>query len=131
PEAVPIREPSDQLKQQVKDRDGNRCLACGETNARHLQIDHVAPAYSGEDNSLRNLQTLCRACNLLKKVRTINFTNHLTSLDQPPAWMVESAQPDPEDAADPEQWERFLRRSVNFFFGCAAVDSARIGRKGE
>ncbi len=39
------REPSEEIKAQVKFRDGYRCLCCGETKRRRLQIDHISPWY--------------------------------------------------------------------------------------
>ena len=68
PENPPEREPSDEVKRQVKERDGWQCLCCGESNPRRLQIDHVASWYSSGNNALDNLQTLCRSCNNLKGV---------------------------------------------------------------
>jgi hypothetical protein len=78
------REPSEQLKEQVKARDGNQCLCCGEDNKRFLQIDHVAPDYYGGASTLDNLQTLCKICNTDKMLNTINFRSHQTLLRQPP-----------------------------------------------
>lgn len=48
------------------------CAACGGADAGHLEIDHVMPETWFEkrrvpvDNSPRNLQVLCRACNNAK-----------------------------------------------------------------
>jgi ATP-dependent helicase IRC3 len=32
---------------------------------------------------------------------------------------------------EPEWWEMFVRRTINLFYRCAAVDSVEIGGKGE
>lgn len=37
---------------------------CGETN--DLTIDHIKPLSKGGDNSIGNLQILCRKCNASK-----------------------------------------------------------------
>lgn len=48
------------------------CAACGSCDAGHLEIDHVQPEfwYNARkipvDNTARNLQVLCRACNNAK-----------------------------------------------------------------
>ncbi|WP_082752765.1 HNH endonuclease [Janthinobacterium sp. B9-8] len=48
-------------KQEIHDRDGGRCLICGDQNA--LTLQHVWPYSSGGETSSRNLITLCEACN--------------------------------------------------------------------
>lgn len=40
-------------------RDGYACTECSGTE--HLECHHIAPLCKGGDNSLKNLQTLCRA----------------------------------------------------------------------
>ena len=74
--SVPPSEPSDEIKDQVKKRDGFCCLCCG--TKHQLEIDHINPKYHGGDHSLNNLQTLCRTCNKIKKLEAINFLNHQT-----------------------------------------------------
>ena len=52
-------------------RDGYRCVYCGQTlRAEELTVDHVEPQAKQGDNSLGNLVTACRACNLRKGGRT-------------------------------------------------------------
>ena len=75
-ESIPEREPSDAVKRQVKERDNWSCLCCGESNARRLQVDHVASWYSSGNNALDNLQTLCKGCNNLKGINEMNFRQH-------------------------------------------------------
>lgn len=48
----------------VFQRDGHQCLKCGAKD--HLSIDHVNPLACGGDNSITNLQTLCKSCNSSK-----------------------------------------------------------------
>ncbi|HQJ23431.1 MAG TPA: DEAD/DEAH box helicase family protein, partial [Rectinema sp.] len=40
----PDREPSEELKRQVLERDG-KCLCCGLKNRRQLEVDHIVPKY--------------------------------------------------------------------------------------
>lgn len=131
PEMIPDREPSEEVKHQVKERDGHRCLCCGETNRRLLHVDHVAPSYLGGNNSLANLQTLCRVCNGIKGINELNFRVHSnSSMTRQPAAFPELEPPALKAATDAEAWKKFLRRSFNFFYGCAAVSSVVIGGRG-
>jgi len=123
------REPSEEVKEQAKARDGYRCLCCGENGKRLLEIDHVAPSYYGGNSSLENLQTLCRTCNGIKGINTLNFHVHRSALLSPPSKL--SLLGSPRDAASRKEWEKCLRRSVNFFYGCSAVDSVKIGQRGK
>ncbi|MBK9713213.1 MAG: DEAD/DEAH box helicase family protein [Kouleothrix sp.] len=131
-EPMPYREPSQQVKDQVKGRDNYCCLSCGENMTRLLQIDHVAPSYLGGSNAPDNLQTLCRICNNHKGgINTINFRNHRTLLAGPPVGFPTFEMPWLANAGDPFEWEKYLRRSINFFYRCAAVDSITIRQRGQ
>lgn len=55
---------SDKARQQVYERDGWKCVACG--TADGLTVDHKWPRIRGGGNALENLQTLCRPCNSAK-----------------------------------------------------------------
>lgn len=48
-------------KQQIHDRDGNRCLLC--ESDKKLTLQHVWPFSAGGETSSRNLVTLCETCN--------------------------------------------------------------------
>ena len=131
PEPIPDREPSEEIKAQVKARDGYRCLCCGEDRKRTLQIDHVAPSYFGGNNSLDNLQTLCGLCNRIKGINTLNFRiHHNGSLTSSPSKFPNIALPFGEQAGDVMQWERFLRRGINMFYRSSAVNFVKIGKRG-
>lgn len=52
------------LKKACRERDGNLCVKCGYGTL--LEIDHIVELVDGGDNSLENLQTLCRSCHLEK-----------------------------------------------------------------
>ena len=124
------REPSQALKDQVKARDGYRCLCCGEDNRRVLQIDHVAPVFFGGSNTLDNLQTLCGVCNRHKDIQQINFRHNRTLLTTPPASWPTLPLPNTEQAKTAEDWGQFLQLAFNCFYRCAAVDFIHIGKRG-
>ncbi|WP_170320007.1 DEAD/DEAH box helicase family protein [Polyangium spumosum] len=128
-ETPSISEPDEQVKTEVKERDGYVCLACGAR--RSLQVDHIVSVYHGGSNEPGNLQTLCGLCNRMKGTTRIDFANHATQLQRALSAFPAAPTPRAADAANPEQWEKFLRRTINFFFQCAAVDSVEIAGRGD
>jgi hypothetical protein len=52
------------VRQTVWERDGGRCVQCGETF--ELQFDHVIPVALGGATTVENLQLLCARCNRAK-----------------------------------------------------------------
>ena len=126
----PDREPSDELKTQVKERDGG-CLCCGSINTRYLEVDHIIPKYFGGNNILDNLQTLCSRCNQLKGTKHINFRDCQTDLTMPPCSFPEFETPTGRKAGTPEAWGQFLCRVFNFFYQCSAVHALTIGKRGD
>lgn len=52
------------VREQIFNRDGHRCLKCG--SKEHLTLDHIVSVYLGGENTIGNLQTLCRSCNSAK-----------------------------------------------------------------
>ena len=52
------------LRNQVWERDGNKCVICGATEK--LSIDHIHPWSKGGKTEFDNLQTLCKSCNSKK-----------------------------------------------------------------
>ncbi|WP_438006425.1 DEAD/DEAH box helicase family protein [Sorangium sp. So ce321] len=127
--APPPNEVDEVTKAEVLARDGHACLACGTT--RNLNADHVVAVYVGGSNEVGNLQTLCRQCNILKAKQRISFRVARTALGQPAAALPDTRAPASADAANAEAWGRFLRRSINFFYQCAAVGDVAIGQKGD
>ena len=57
----------DALRLEVYQRDGHACLHCGAT--ARLSLDHIHPWSLGGEDTLENLQTLCRPCNSRKGAR--------------------------------------------------------------
>ncbi len=55
------------VKTAVWQRDGGRCVQCGEQT--YLEFDHVIPWSKGGASTVENLQVLCRRCNLTKSNR--------------------------------------------------------------
>jgi hypothetical protein len=117
------------LKTQIKSRDGNRCLCCG--NRKQLQVDHIRSFYSGGSNQLDNLQPLCRPCNQAKGIEGISFRVNKTPLSIAPGSLPKFKMLSGVDARSHEHWEWYLRRTVNLFYRCSAVESAEIGQKGD
>lgn len=128
-EVVPAAEPDDEVKEQVKRRDGYACVACGAT--RVPNVDHIVPVYRGGTHDMENLQTLCKGCNTRKGTRTLRFLSHHSPLRAPPKELESFDVPRPENAADRDHWERFLRKTINFSLCCGAVARVGIAGKGE
>ena len=127
PESLPEREATEEVKRQVRERDG-KCLCCGET--KNLQVDHINPYYFGGSNILDNLQTLCATCNQAKGTRTFNFRDPQSDRTIAPPSLPPFPMPQAEEAGAIGQWDKFLRRIVNFFYECGAVHEIHIAEKG-
>jgi 5-methylcytosine-specific restriction endonuclease McrA len=60
------------LRYDILNRDKNRCVKCGATGKEaQLEVDHIHPVSRGGNNDPKNLQTLCKRCNLGKGARVI------------------------------------------------------------
>lgn len=57
----------DDVKREVWDRDGGRCVRCAAND--YLEFDHIIPHARGGANTVGNVQLLCRRCNSLKADR--------------------------------------------------------------
>jgi 5-methylcytosine-specific restriction endonuclease McrA len=53
------------VRKAVYERDGGKCVRCGNTNA--LQYDHILPFSKGGASTVENLQLLCANCNSEKR----------------------------------------------------------------
>jgi len=121
-------EVDDATKAKVRRRDGGACLACETT--RVLEVDHIKAVYHGGPDDVENLQTLCKKCNVLKSTQNISFRGTRSPLTQPQATLPDPPPPRSDDAANPVAWERYLRRTINFFYQCSAVEQVAIGERG-
>jgi 5-methylcytosine-specific restriction endonuclease McrA len=129
PEAVPERETSEEIKRQVRKRDGNKCLCCGST--KKLQVDHIHAWHLGGSNLLDNLQTLCSKGNSAKKTRNINFRDPQTERKTPLSELQMIEMPSAvENLGNSAKWKEFIRRCINFFYECGAVQNITIGDRG-
>jgi hypothetical protein len=57
----------DDVKRDVWQRDGGRCVRCRASD--YLEFDHIIPHTKGGANTVNNVQILCRRCNLGKGAR--------------------------------------------------------------
>lgn len=57
---------SNELRQEIFERDGYTCVNCGSTEKELLEIDHIKPISKGGKTEPANLQTLCHDCNIRK-----------------------------------------------------------------
>lgn len=120
-EYPPPVEPTDEMKKEVLRRDNYMCLCCGARQpAAKLQVDHIVPKFHGGRHNLDNLQTLCKTCNELKAIRSFSFRNFATALNQPPHSLIGLDLPVIDLSA--EARDQYLRRIVNMFYQCAAVE---------
>lgn len=57
---------SNELRQEIFERDGYTCVICGSTEKESSEIDHIMPISKGGKTEPDNLQTLCHDCNIRK-----------------------------------------------------------------
>lgn len=57
---------SNELRQEIFERDGYTCVNCGSTERKSLEIDHIMSISKGGKTESDNLQTLCHDCNIRK-----------------------------------------------------------------
>ena len=60
-------------RRRVFDRDGWRCLCCGDN--KDLTLDHIDPF--GPPYAMSNLQTLCWPCNRSKSSRVRSYLHNM------------------------------------------------------
>ena len=59
------------VRGEVEQRDGRRCVYCGDESGP-FHLDHVKPVSRGGDASVENLVVACAACNLSKGSKTLH-----------------------------------------------------------
>ncbi len=126
--SVQDREPSEEIKEQVKQRDG-MCLCC--SWEKNLQVDHIASYYYSGNSQIENLQSLCVKCNRIKGTRTINFRVSKTSLTQPPKSCPDLKPPSGQEAGDLRRCVCHLWRWINLFYQCGAVHDIDWAARGD
>lgn len=120
-QTIPKTSPEQKTKEKVKKRDDYHCLCCGEDRKYLLEIDHINPKYFGGLDSDENLQTLCRYCNTAKGIKEIDFNLQKSLFTDSPQELPDLRTPYLENAGDINEWIRFVKRTINFFYGCRAV----------
>jgi hypothetical protein len=131
PECTRPREPSPKVQDQVKKRDGRRCLCCG--SGYRLQVDHIWSFRNGGSSELHNLQTLCKRCNGEKGTNELNFVRRVTGRQEPLPELPSHRIPRESRALDEKTiqgWVEFLRGCINKFYECGAVADVSIRVRG-
>lgn len=90
----PSRYIPDHVKQEVKDRDNDKCVACNSTE--NIEFDHKIPVSKGGESTVANLQLLCRSCNRKKRAR-------LSAATETPATQIRSTEGEREAETEKEK----------------------------
>lgn len=118
------RELTEDEKEQVKERDNYKCLACGIPKEKgiKLEVDHIFPFVLGGQTTIDNSQTLCNTCNSYKGTNKIDFRIYCANL--PIIKELEILEPKKND-----YWDTALSRIINFFYKCHAVREIELHTK--
>lgn len=119
----------DETKREVKKKYPS-CLCCGEESKKFLEVDHINPRYFGGDNSIDNLQTLCRYCNTTKNTLEIDFRTKVTPLTKAPE-TLRYFNPPRSHIEDDETWNKYIKRVFNMFYCASAVKIINMDSNGE
>ena len=60
-----------EVREEVFEIHGKICLCCG--SEKDITIDHIVPVFKDGENSIDNLQPLCRSCNSRKSTNEIDY----------------------------------------------------------
>lgn len=129
PEKAPEPPLTPEIKTYVKERDEYKCLCCGTEIRRYLQVDHIDPKYYDGSDDPENLQTLCGKCNSRKGTDKIDFRNSKTKLAKPPKSLPSPLLPEYLLEEGPKGRMEFVRRKINFFYQCGAVNRIVIDKR--
>lgn len=118
------RELTEDEKEQVKQRDNYKCLACEIIKEKgiRLEVDHIFPFALGGHTTIDNAQTLCSTCNAYKGTNKIDFRIHSANL-------VSFGDIDIIESKKNDYWDTALRRIINFFYKCHAVREIELHTK--
>ena len=61
------------VREKVFKLHGYNCLKCGDD--KNISLDHIIPVFHNGENSIDNLQPLCRSCNSKKGTKIIDYRN--------------------------------------------------------
>jgi len=59
------------VRKKIFELHGNYCLCCGANE--NITLDHIVSIHKGGQNSIDNLQPLCKSCNSKKGVKCIDY----------------------------------------------------------
>ncbi|MCJ7434714.1 MAG: HNH endonuclease [Anaerolineales bacterium] len=62
---------SNEVRQAMIQRDGNKCLLCGSQD--NLTVGHIIPISRGGNSDIENLQTLCFSCGRSVQTSSVDF----------------------------------------------------------
>lgn len=117
PNDEPVDELTDEMKNQVFARDNYTCVCCDKLRRKGvpLNADHIRPVAMGGNNSLSNLQSLCKHCNTVKGVNEIDYRVNTTPLRK--------AKPELQifDWISSDNVLNSIARIVNVFYHCKAM----------
>ena len=117
PNAEQISELTSEIKYQVFARDNFTCLCCGKAQRKgvSLNADHIRPVAMGGNNTISNLQSLCKQCNAVKGVNEIDYRVNVTPLRKPKQEikLFEWVSSDVVDNS--------IARIINEFYHCKAM----------
>lgn len=130
PELQPEVAVSPAVHASVIERDRRQCLACGCSNRRALQVDHIVSQFHGGDHSIDNLQTLCKTCNRLKSIHAASYRHSTTRLPEAPRLVLDGMLPEKDIEMGTELFEQCVRRIVNSYYQCSAVEDVTILKRG-
>ena len=127
-----LREASEKVKKQIRKRD-KQCLCCG-SKRLPTTIDHITPSYLNINHKPNNLQLLCISCHSIKSKRqNKNPYEKFNFLEKPPKQKTYNLEfsifnlPNQDTA---ERWQQFVRRVINYSYGCRAVKKVNIKKSG-
>jgi len=109
------------------------CKCCGENDGRKNDVDHIRQKYYDRNHSMENLQLLCKSCHKIKSsLETVDRVFDFSSEAPLKGLIIDIDKFDhPMKTNNPEEWEKFMKRIINFYYGCNSVASLKIGARGE
>ncbi|WP_391116826.1 HNH endonuclease [Psychrobacillus sp. L3] len=109
---------TEEIRQQVFNRDNYQCLCCGKEKRRGvaLEIDQILPISMGGENVPSNLQALCKQCKGIKRVNEIDYRSIVSPLCFPKEMLL-------FDVTSSDSIENAIAMIVNHNYHCRAFCS--------